>query len=53
MVKKQNLKKWQIDIENPQKFSQFEFMDACKAMGIVVDKDEPIPVEISDDEVRV
>ena len=42
-----------LDIENPQKFSQFEFMDACKAMGIVVDKDEPIPVEISDDEVRV
>ena len=41
-----------LDIENPQKFGQFEFMDACKAMGIVVDKDEPIPVKISDDEVR-
>ena len=25
-----------LDIENPQKFGQFEFMDACRAMGIVV-----------------
>ena len=26
-----------LDIENPQKFGQFEFMEACKAMGIVKD----------------
>jgi hypothetical protein len=24
-----------LDLENPQKFGQFEFMEACKAMGIV------------------
>ena len=28
-----------LDLENPQKFGQFEFMDACKAMGITVDLD--------------
>tara|TARA_Y100000114_G_C11757318_1_gene327605 strand:- start:2475 stop:2933 length:459 start_codon:yes stop_codon:yes gene_type:complete len=28
-----------LDIENPQVFGQFEFMDACKAMGIVKDLD--------------
>ncbi len=28
-----------LDIENPQKFGQFEFMDACKAMGIIIDED--------------
>ena len=27
-----------LDIENPQKFGQFEFMDACKAMGIIIDE---------------
>ncbi len=26
-----------LDIENPQKFGQFEFMEACKAMGVVED----------------
>jgi len=26
-----------LDVENAQKFGQFEFMDACKAMGIVKD----------------
>ena len=26
-----------LDIENPQKFGQFEFLDACKAMGIMVE----------------
>ncbi len=26
-----------LDIENPQKFGQFEFMDACMAMGIIKD----------------
>ena len=26
-----------LDIENPQKFGQFEFMDACKAMGIILE----------------
>ena len=24
-----------LDIENPQKFGQFEFMKACKSMGII------------------
>jgi len=28
-----------LDIENPLKFGQFEFMEACKAMGIVKDGD--------------
>jgi hypothetical protein len=28
-----------LDLENPQKFGQFEFMDACKAMGILVNLD--------------
>ena len=28
-----------LDLENPQKFGQFEFIDACKAMGITVDLD--------------
>jgi len=28
-----------LDLENPQKFGQFEFMDACKAMGIMVEAD--------------
>ena len=27
-----------LDLENPQKFGQFEFMDACKAMGIIIDE---------------
>ena len=26
-----------LDLENPQKFGQFDFMDACVAMGIVKD----------------
>tara|TARA_R110000851_G_scaffold315200_1_gene477507 strand:- start:3147 stop:3602 length:456 start_codon:yes stop_codon:yes gene_type:complete len=26
-----------LDIENPQKFGQFEFMDACIAMGVIED----------------
>jgi hypothetical protein len=26
-----------LDIQNPQKFGQFEFMDACVAMGIIKD----------------
>ena len=26
-----------LDIENPQKFGQFEFMDACKSMGIMLE----------------
>tara|TARA_R100000008_G_scaffold38277_1_gene21830 strand:- start:418 stop:873 length:456 start_codon:yes stop_codon:yes gene_type:complete len=26
-----------LDLENPQKFGQFEFMDACIAMGIIKD----------------
>ena len=26
-----------LDVENPQKFGQFEFMEACKAMGIIKD----------------
>lgn len=26
-----------LDIENPQKFGQFEFMEACKAMGVIED----------------
>ena len=26
-----------LDIENPQKFGQFEFVDACKAMGIMLE----------------
>jgi hypothetical protein len=25
-----------LDIENPQKFGQFEFMEACQAMGVIV-----------------
>ena len=29
--------KKRLDIENPQKYGQFEFMDACKAMGIIVE----------------
>ena len=28
-----------LDLENPQKFGQFEFMGACKAMGILVNLD--------------
>jgi hypothetical protein len=28
-----------LDLDNPQKFGQFEFMDACKAMGIMVELD--------------
>ena len=28
-----------LDLENPQKFGQFEFLDACKAMGIMVEAD--------------
>jgi len=28
-----------LDLENPEKFGQFEFMDACKAMGIMVEAD--------------
>ena len=28
-----------LDLENPQKFGQFEFIDACKAMGIMVELD--------------
>ena len=31
-----------LDIENPQKFGQFEFMDACRAMGIVVEAGDEI-----------
>ena len=27
-----------LDLENPEKFGQFEFMDACKAMGIIIDE---------------
>ena len=27
-----------LDIENPQIFGQFEFMGACKAMGIIIDE---------------
>jgi hypothetical protein len=27
-----------LDIENPQKFGQFEFMKACQAMGVIVDE---------------
>ena len=26
-----------LDLENPQKFGQFEFMDACKAMGLIIE----------------
>ena len=26
-----------LDIENPQIFGQFEFLDACKAMGIMME----------------
>jgi hypothetical protein len=26
-----------LDVENARKFGQFEFMDACQAMGIVKD----------------
>ena len=26
-----------LDVENPQKFGQFEFMEACKSMGIIKD----------------
>jgi len=34
-----------LDIENPQRFGQFEFMDACKAMGIMIeDGDNPLRV---------
>lgn len=34
-----------LDLENPQKFGQFEFMDACKAMGIMIeDGDDPLRV---------
>ena len=28
-----------LDIENPEVFGQFEFMDACQAMGIIKDLD--------------
>jgi len=31
-----------LDIENPEVFGQFEFLDACKAMGIMVDKDSKV-----------
>ena len=27
-----------LDIENPLRFGQFEFMEACKAMGVVKDE---------------
>ena len=27
-----------LDLENPQKFGQFEFMKACQAMGVIVDE---------------
>tara|TARA_B100000902_G_C26939532_1_gene730316 strand:- start:153 stop:614 length:462 start_codon:yes stop_codon:yes gene_type:complete len=27
-----------LDIENPQKFGQFEFMEACQAMGVIVNE---------------
>lgn len=27
-----------LDIENPQKFGQFEFMKACQAMGVIVNE---------------
>ena len=26
-----------LDVENAQRFGQFEFMEACKAMGVVID----------------
>ena len=26
-----------LDIENPEKFGQFEFIDACKSMGIMLE----------------
>ena len=26
-----------LDVENAQKFGQFEFMDACQAMGVIKD----------------
>ena len=26
-----------LDVENAEKFGQFEFMEACKAMGVIVD----------------
>ena len=26
-----------LDLENPQKIGQFEFMKACKAMGVIID----------------
>ena len=28
-----------LDIENPEVFGQYEFMDACQAMGIIKDLD--------------
>lgn len=31
-----------LDIENPEVFGQFEFLDACKAMGIMVDEDNKV-----------
>jgi hypothetical protein len=31
-----------LDIENPEVFGQFEFLDACKAMGIMVDDDTKV-----------
>ena len=38
--------KKRLDIENPQRFGQFEFMDACKAMGIILE-DEGDKVRIN------
>ena len=35
-----------LDLENAEKFGQFEFMDACKAMGIILEGEDSIPVKI-------
>ena len=35
-----------LDLENAEKFGQFEFMDACKAMGIILEGEAEIPVKI-------
>ena len=34
-----------LDIENPQVFGQFEFMEACKSMGIIIGEGDKIDGE--------
>ncbi len=37
--------KRKLDIENPEVFGSFEFMDACKSMGIILEDGDTMPVE--------